>query len=491
MTRLTDGPNISPAQMANAVNSFRAASAPQAMFPIVSRENRYGFLFEDLQTDPANLLIPDSTTAENLIKLGVSMVDPNPIDPAFDSKIPSAYTYLGQLIDHDVTRQSFATPPVLDKTTLPLSLDNIRATSNSRTVGLDLDCIYGPAIEPGTSYDIPRDPQNADKLRLERMANPPPISPELPREQNTPHNALIGDRRNDENLIISQLHLAFMLAHNRLVDEGKTFEDARQLLRRHYQWMVVNDYLFKIADPDIVNAVLEGKIEAFDPPDEDTFMPLEFSVAAFRFGHSMIRNGYNYNEIFEKAQLFQLFLPGFLKDYHHIPIDWTIDWRRFVDGRNMARRIDTNLVPGLNRIDDGQGHTLKISLATVDLLKCFLLRVPTGEAVVRRLGETAISTGKMLELKVITQEQAELLSNESFKDRTPLWFYILAEAQCSGTNRLGRIGSRIVASVLIGLARKSKDSYLRIKDWTPTLGTRSRFDLPDLFQFAGLLPNDN
>ena len=486
MTRFADGPNIS-AQIAKAVIRFREAGTPLAMFPTMPRGTNYGFLFEDLQQNPANLLIADSKTAGNLVRLGDSMVDPNPSDSALDSKIPSAYTYLGQLIDHDVTRQSFVTPPVLGSTTLPLTLEGIEGTINSRTVGLDLDCIYGPAIEPETSYDVPRDAKNGEKLKLERMAGVPP-TPELPREANSPHPAFIGDRRNDENLIISQLHLAFLLAHNKLVDEGATFESARQLLRRHYQWMVLNDYLFKIADPGIVKAIFEGKLDPFNPPDDNTFMPLEFSVAAFRFGHSMIRDVYNYNGVFDKALLFQLFLPGFLKEYHHIPIDWAIDWRRFVDGRNLARCIDTNLAQGLKRIDDGQGHTLQISLAAVDLVKGFLLRVPTGEAVARRLGEIPLSTNDIL--KAIGTQQAKMLNNESFEGRTPLWFYVLVEAQASGTGRLGRVGSRIIASVLIGLVRKSRDSYLRLQDWTPTLGTRSRFDLPDLFRFVGLLPNN-
>ena len=87
----------------------------------------------------------------------------------------------------------------------------------------------------------------------------------------------------------------------------------------------------------------------------------------------------------------------------------------------------------------------------------------------------------------ITNEQAQILSEGGFENRTPLWFYVLAEAQASGTGRLGSVGSAIVASVLIGLARKSKDSYLRYKDWTPALGNNGRFELADLLRFAGVL----
>src|SRR6185503_6341129 len=356
-----------------------------------------------------------------------------------------------------------ANPNITDRTMpfVPLRRNEIDSLSNIRTVGLDLDCIYGPAIEVGPRYEILRDPVNKEKLKLERTAKAAP-KPELPREKNPPHPALIGDRRDEENLMVSQLHLAFILAHNKLVDLGETFERARQILRRHYQWIVVNDYLLRVCDRTIVKAVLDGKLKLFDPPDDNTKMPLEFAVAAFRFGHSMTRDFYNYNSTFEKAPLFQLLLPGFLNQYHHIPTEWTIDWKRFTDGRNMARRIDTKLALGLKRLENGSGRAMPLSLASIDLLKGFLLRVPTGEAVAKRLGATPLSTSQIF--KLIGKD----------------------EAQESGGSQLGLVGSSIVASVMIGLARQSRDSYLRVPGFKPTLGTGSRFKLPDLFKFAGV-----
>lgn len=487
MNIFVDDPNIPIEEISGAIKKFTEQSPPAELFPITLHPNQYGFLFEELQSDPANLLNPIPFTARRLVRLGASMVDAEPPDPDNDSRIPSGYTYLGQFIDHDITRHSLV-PPVGEQT-MPLSLEEIRRSVNLRTPGLDLDSLYGPAIESGTSYNVPRDPRNNKKLKLERMAGTPP-TPELPRETNPPHPPFIGDRRNDQSLMGSQMHLAFMLAHNRLIDRGESFETARQLLRRHYQWMVVHDYLFKVADPDIVNSVLNGTLNLFDPPDDATFIPLEFSVAGFRFAHSMIRDVYNYNQFFERARLFELFLPGFLVRYHHIPVDWLIDWRRFIDGRNMARRIDAKLARGLTPIA-GDGGLLRFGLATLDLLRGYQLRVPTGEAVARRLGEPVLTIADMLEAQAITPEQAELLVQGGFESRTPLWFYVLVEAHVAGTGRLGRVGSKIVASVVIGLARKSKDSYFRIKDWNPTLGTGSRFDLPDLFQLAGVLVNDD
>ena len=479
MTRFNDGPNLSQDELTKVVTDLRRGKPTKAVFPIIQKESRYDFLFADLQLNPANLLDPAPETAEQLIKLGATMVDQPPPNPAFDSDIPSAYTYLGQFIDHDLTRQSLANQPATSGPIIPLSSDEIRASSNLRTFGLDLDCLYGPAIEPGVAYEIPR---KQNQLATEITAGAP-FRPELPREQATPHAALIGDRRNDENLMVSQLHLAFMLAHNKLVAQGADFDQARQELRRHYQWIVINDCLNRIADPVIVGDVWDGKLNLFDPPDDDVFMPLEFAVAAFRFGHTMIRDVYNYNQTFDKVHLFQLLLPGFLVTYHHIPGEWIIDWNRFLDGTNKARRFDTTLARGLLRMEDGQGHVSPFGLATMDLIKGFLLSLPTGEAVARRLG-MEISPNALLE--VVTNEQREILKQGVFAGRTPLWFYILAEAQVAGKGRLGPVGSAIVSSVLIGLARKSKDSYLRDPNWKPTLGNKGNFDLSDLFRFAGV-----
>jgi len=346
---------------------------------------------------------------------------------------------------------------------------------------LDLDCVYGPAVETNVAFQIPR---NGDQLATD-ITSGSPFGPELPREQAPPHAALIGDRRNDVNLIVSQLHLAFMLAHNKLVGQGANFEEARRILRRHYQWMVVEDYLRRVADPAVVNAVLDSTINLYDPPDDNMYMPLEFSVAAFRFGHSMIRDSYNYNETFERVHLFQLQLPGFLATYHHIPGEWTINWTRFLDGTNNARRFDTTLARGLLRLTNAQGQVSPFGLATMDLLKGFTMCLPTGEAVANRLGQE-MSCRQFQ--SALTNDQKQILGEGGFEGRTPLWFYILAEANALGNGRLGPVGSVIVASVLIGLVRKSKDSYLRFNNWTPSLGTNGKFDLSDLLRFAEVLP---
>lgn len=117
---------------------------------------------------------------------------------------------------------------------------------------------------------------------------------DLPRNSDADDaRALIGDPRNDENMILSQLTLALMKYHNRVVaDLGQTptlFEDARAIVRKHYQWLVVNEFLPLIVGANIVNEILSTKprFVRFDP---QPFMPVEFSGVAYRFGHSMVRS---------------------------------------------------------------------------------------------------------------------------------------------------------------------------------------------------------
>ncbi len=477
MTRFTDGPELT-------LSDLRQSLIPSIVDKVrdlagICGLSGYQFMFNDLQKDPKNRLPETDETAFRLIDLGRTMVDPNPASKEGDSKIPSAYTYLGQFIDHDLTRQIRLPGDGLKSCMRPLSDEMIVLLTNARSPSFDLDCVYGPPTEPGTPpYSIPRD---GEKLVIRRAQDGPPFS-DLPRVDTPIHYALIGDRRNDEHFIISQMHVAFLRAHNALVDSKMSFETAQTALRRIYQYIVVNDYLPRIADPVIVKEVLSGALNVFN--SANVSIPLEFSVAAFRTGHSMIRNVYNYNKNLEDIGVVDLFLPGPLVEFRQILGSWVIDWPRFFDGTNVARLLSPKLAPNLTRFVDTKTG---FDLASVDLLKGYLCRLPTGEAVAKHLGITPMSFKDIA--KVTTPEQQRALTYGGFRNRTPLWFYLLCEAATTKTGRLGRVGSIIVASVIIGLIRKSADSYLHISGWTP-FDDDPVFNLDHLFRFAGVLPNN-
>jgi hypothetical protein len=518
---------------------------------------RFDFLFLELQDDPDNLLPESQKTVDDLVDLGEAMVetgevgDPNDPDKdtSRDARFSAAFTYFGQFVDHDITLDADATPgtaPPAPEDLEPLSLEDIREqTKNLRTGLLELDSVYG---EPA-----PKDPQDPRKMKIglvstlqgnqnKPLRRPPETGPkkadenDLPREPrdvgNFEHDraALIGDPRNDENTIIAQMHLAFLLAHNKLVDEAappNRFKKAKRRLRRHYQYIVLHDFLKKIADPLIVDDIIENGNRIYDPDEDEFFMPLEFSVAAYRFGHSMVRAAYDFNLNFNRSEdpgtfpatldllfVFTALSGQFAEEIGGEPTDtlpenWIIEWENFFDpqgraGLNKARKIDTELVRPLIRLQSISGEpeaNLAAKLAVRNLLRGYLLRMPTGQAVARALRkklqgvrDIPVLTRKQLEenAEKVNQEQARVLRrrNGEFLRRTPLWYYILAEAKIlRNGQRLGPVGSTIVAEVLVGLIRRSPHSILDPEStWKPNLPSPEQGrTLADLLRFAGVL----
>ena len=492
----------------------------------------FDFLFPDLQANPANLLPapPQATdTPAKLAALGQAMIDPGNLGPAADSEIPAVYTYLGQFIDHDVTFETGtpkASDMVNDPALAPLSLADIKAkVKNARTGTLDLDSVYNLDASDPEVLD-------GDRLGIGHVtivsANPPGCSApfcrparsvgdeanDLPRKPpsgdiQTDREAKIGDPRNDENLIISQLHLAFLRAHNAIVDTGQDFAGARKTLRQHYQHIVLHDFLPRIADAGIVDDILQNGNNVYDPADADFFLPLEFSFAAYRFGHTMIRDDYNFNTNFNRVDgafpgtLALLFtftaLSGELGGGETLPDNWIIEWERIVDmgpvsTPDFARRLDTRLAsPGVFALHHLDGSVLpghEAILPLRNLLRGYLLRLPTGQAVAARLGLTPM-TAAQIEAAAASPPEVTALQAGGFSTRTPLWYYVLAEAaHHADGKKLGPVGSTLVAEVLIGLARRSEDSILTDPAWNgPTLPSAApgTFTLTDLLRLAGVL----
>ncbi|HYP53233.1 MAG TPA: peroxidase family protein [Pyrinomonadaceae bacterium] len=333
----------------------------------------------------------------------------------------------------------------------------------------------------------------------------------------------MGDPRNDENTIVAQLHTAFLRAHNALVKRGLTFAQARRELTQHYQHIVIHEFLKTIADPQIVDRIIRYGNRFYDASGPRFFMPLEFAVAAYRFGHTLVRSTYDFNLNFNTsdqpgtvpASLQLLFTftalsgqlgpggtPGAGSDT--LPDNWIIEWENFVGaGRPVqwARRVDTKLAEPLFELRDLLGNPVQppdgARLAVRNLLRGYLLRMPTGQAVARAIGAQPLTPPELMAVASSVpaapgeESQATVLRDSAFLRRTPLWYYVLAEgAARGGGNRLSPVGSTIVAEVLIGLVRRSNDSILSgPSTWRPTLpGERpGRFTLADLLRLAGVL----
>jgi hypothetical protein len=472
-------------------------------FAVTGDTSPFGFMLPQLQVREA--LLPESSqTRKALIDLGTSMRETNHLA---DSHVPSIYTYFGQFVDHDITLEakSESVVKVGSKNVRPLTSFEIRTRLlNGRKPGLDLDSVYYKPTPRSRSTMV-----LGQTTVVTRPGAQPPIKPipgkdlmnDLPRRppDSVPRfdrSALIGDERNDENLLIAQLHVAFLRAHNAIVRRGHTFDEARKLLRQHYQWIIVKDFLPRICDPWIVNSIVIGGNRWFRAKPDDLFMPLEFSAAAYRFGHSMVRDRYEVNVNFPTATLTELFeltaLSGRLKGAPTLPDNWVLQWQNFVDGgRNRARPIDTCIVRDLFDLRVfGKPMSPEARLPVRNLLRGYMLRLPTGQAVANALKLRMLSAGEIERAAAaVSRLQLKAVQAYGLSARTPLWYYILAEAATIGFNgRLGPVGSTLVAEVLIGLVRGSKDSILREKHWQPSLATTpGKFELSDLLWLAGVL----
>ena len=384
-------------------------------------------------------------------------------------RIPAGWAFFGQFIAHDITH---------DRSPLQ-EAEDVRTLQNFRTPRLDLECVYGagPVGQPYL-YDF-HDP---DKLLIGQSRSP---VGDLPRNQQG--LALIGDARNDTHLFISQLHLAFLHFHNRVVNRlrgdgvkaSEVFDRGARIVRRHYQWIVLHEFLPLTVGEELMSELLEcgPKICRFD---DRPFIPVEFSDAAYRFGHAQIRDKYDVNDNFRGAPLF----PDLVGICPVTP-ERQVDWKRMFRFDNASppqpsRKIGPQLVPSLMRLPEALvGHTAKPefrSLASRDLYRGRAVDLPCGEAVARAMG---LRPCNATELRT---------ANSELSGGTPLWLYVLAEAEAQNAGQfLGKVGGRIVAEVIFELLRHDPDSFLNHPGWTPELaGPKAAFGIADLLTYAGV-----
>ncbi|CAA9279132.1 MAG: Animal haem peroxidase [uncultured Corynebacteriales bacterium] len=398
--------------------------------------------------------------------------------------IPSGYTYLGQFVDHDLTLDTASS---LDRANDPDALTNFRSPR------FDLACVYGrgPVDDPFL-YD--RSTGN-DKLLIGRHDD----EDDLPR--NTQEVALLGDPRNDENTFVGQLQLTMLKFHNKVVDlveadpalargSENRFEAAQRIVRWHYQWLVVHDFLRRTVGPRTYAAVLDESgrrpeiTREFYTWRTDPYMPVEFSVAAYRFGHSQIRGRYKLNTLVGPLRTF---LPTSLLDpatrlqhfggFRELPPFWTIEWARFFevegagsDALQPTRLIDTKLADPLKELPPEIAGN-RPSLIERNLTRGARLLLPSGQDVAQHMG-------------------ADVLGDSDIGlggGPAPLWYYVLQEAKVqAGGRHLGQVGGRIVAEVFLGLLEKDPSSYLRNDPgWRPFLAGGDDFTMADLITFAG------
>jgi hypothetical protein len=359
----------------------------------------------------------------------------------------AGWPIFGQFVAHDITA---------DRSILR-SHANTAELHNAHSPQLNLECLYGDG-PTGHPFLYQRDDPAKFLLGLDGEDV----------QRNGEGIAVIGDPRNDSHMLMSQLHLAMLKAHNAFVDEARltgvasdrVFDDTARQFRWHYQWLVLYEFLPTLVGQTLVDQVLREGPQWFRPA-HGGFIPLEFADAAYRYGHSQIRHRYQLNLQTDPVPLF----PDLL-GFRAVPRERTVDWTLFFDApgarpAQRSKKIDGKLVRALIELPVAVTGECEIedyhSLAVRDLQRGQGVGLPSGEAVARRIGITPL-----------TAEQVGIAST-GWQGETPLWYYILREADaCTGGHRLGPVGGRIATEVLVGLIDADATSFRRNSpEWRP------------------------
>ncbi|MCX6044422.1 MAG: heme peroxidase family protein [Chloroflexi bacterium] len=455
-------------------------------------EQTYGRMFASLPSATWNI---DDLQLLALKSMAEEELDPTPegeVDDEENTDIDAGYTYVGQFIDHDLTlddRPNDLTTPIDPQT-----------VKNFRTPQFDLDSVYGAG--PTLSAQL----YEADGMHLKLGA---PLTgssdsgaADLLRDNNG--QAIIGDPRNDENRIVAQLHTVFIRFHNKIVDSvrqakpqlsaSQVFSEAQSLVLWHYQWAVLTDFLPTIVKPQIVQAIVRLNPTPNGPRWQTTLryynpcmnMPVEFSVAAYRFGHSMVRALYRLNStlpnrlpVFSNTAETTLNLGGFSP----APSNFAIDWKFFfpmsaprqVGIPQASYKIDGSLVYPLSLLPLPATGSGPANLAQRNLLRGMQLGLPTGQEVARAMGVRPLRDDQILVGKA-SGDAADTVAittiSPAFAGKTPLWSYIFAEATANAYKvqdghtvgeqvapfRLGAVGGQIVAETIVGLLKADPTS---------------------------------
>jgi Animal haem peroxidase len=508
-----------------------------------SRSN-YCYLFNTLANDSRAGLFPGTDEAATISRLKeFEELTRPPFNPpaAVFMELPAAYTYFGQFMNHDISAPVNVgkTPPLgivgaadptlrskeqrADAATI---LDNF---ANEHPEPLTLCSLYGKSLAGPDDEDeavkalytadgrrfvvavtseatrdsfveIKRDPDSVIYARL---------APDIPRKEESPGKGnvpLIADQRNDGNLILSQLHLAFMLVHNKAVTalEGRhakpadCFRAARQLVTLHYHWLILNDFLPSVLSKSVQSKPLSQRFPR--PEIGPNEVPMEFTTAAFRFGHSMVGRNYDFNANFgsggkvsdEGASLSQLFnftSHGNMEDLPRstiqLPNHWVIDWDRMTKGpeagngdpQSRAERIDLDFAPDMLNIAGEARVPEHGSIMFRNLLRGFHRRMPFGQVLADAYHVPRLSPDQILlamRPEPTPEGAADPIGNAikrlGFLEETPAWLYFLCEARIlEKGERVGPTASHIIADTIVSLMRHNPASLLRYKggNWEP------------------------
>jgi hypothetical protein len=455
------------------------------MFPPYARSSRdrYCRLFppNEERFDLSDLRALGLSMRSNRTRIPFARMSPPP---------PAGYTYAGQFILHDLTRDDTALQDVVDRQACD--------TINCNQARLDLSSLYG---EGPFSKDRHLYAEDHASLKLGSVRTKQGESFDLPLDPKT-SRPLLADSRNNENLIIRQIHAMFLKLHNRAVDalrgevaEDDLFVEARQRVRWQYQWLVRFDYLQRLCNPAVYRDVVLAGNRLIDWSQDDFSIPVEFSHAAARFGHSMVRVKYELNREnpdFELTRVIgEVHKPGPLS------AALAVAWQKFFTTREPANNIDTAIpeamfqlpIEALRRFGPVISEDNPAELPVRTLRRGMEMKLPTGEQVRDAFCPASLISTAIPEFP--NYKPGEIIVDLELEGRTPLWYYILLEAEVNehGAN-LGAVGSRLLAEVIEGALSADPTSVVwplkRNPKWRPPIWKTPRGDSIYIDKFLDL-----
>jgi len=456
---------------------------------------RFQRLFPDLPP-----LIQDPRILEEAGRANGPMSVSNGPNLGTASGIPLGFCFLGQFIDHDITLDISSS---IDRVNDPNEIENVR------TPTLDLDCVYGQGPEASRHQYWHSSSSSFNSSIISGHVFLQGSNDDLPRSPSGNGGAaLIGDFRNDENRVISQLQLLFLRFHNTVMDhllddlrgayaertgfrdhlraihEGQgnvggareeLFAEARRMVRWHYQWIVVHDFLKRVCGEEVVDDILCNGRKVYTCK-KDPFIPVEFAVAAYRFGHTLVPKEIDYG-----AFQSPLFGGNLGSGFERIPGSGypDIDWRRFFgSGAQPTEPIDTILSDDMLDLPFLPGGAER-SLAVRNMLRSQSFGLPSGQTFAQAMRDAGCKADKV--------DFGPTDLPREFQEHAPLWVYVLAEGLNRNGEQLGDVGGRLIAEVLIGLLECDPTSYLGSnRAWVPELlrNRSSTFDMDALVDYT-------
>ena len=451
--------------------------------------NGYGRLFPNLPSASFDSAALRSLATQIMAAPEINPTPEGEVDAEENYALPAGYTYFGQFVDHDLTNDDRP-----NDLTTPIPVSSL---VNGRTPQLDLDSLYlaGPTAAPQL--------YNADQMHLLTGAlltgSTDTNSRDVPRTATG--RAILGDSRNDENRIVAGIHSMFIRFHNQAVDQlvtknpqwpaAQIFTEARKQVTAVYQNLILQDYLPRIVGRQTMDSVLRstprGTSAQLRYYTTCAQMPVEFSVAAYRFGHSMVRGLYRVNASTNRVPVFSgsFGTPGIdLVGFSPSPTNFGIDWSLFLPGGKTSGgavqasyKIDASITNSLSLLPLPVSSEGPADLAVRNLLRSSQVGLPSGQDVARAMGIRPLPDNQILIGKATgdATEATPITSiSSSFAGKAPLWAYILAESTAHayriengaivGNQKapftLGPVGSRIVAETFVGLLLSDSNSIL-------------------------------